>query len=137
MVKKKERVKRKVKTELKRVMNPQEDREILEELLAEELSEPEPMPAVAGDLEPGTIHHGLKVIWTYKKMCERFPIVSFVPEEHIPLTWNGVRVQAIANIEMHVPKPFYDMYIKHRRGVNLAKELPPGVKVEAGAGMLQ
>ena len=68
-------------------------------------------------------------------MLKRFPIVDFVPDETIPLTWNGVKVQAHSGIEMHVPKPFYDLYNRHKREL-LPKKAPFGVLVELGAGAL-
>lgn len=125
------RVKRKVKRNLALAMNPQDAKEIVAELAAEVETLPEQVERV-----PGATIDGNKVIWTYNAMCEKFPVVPFIPEETIPLTWNGVRVMAVNTVEMHVPKPFYDLYMKHRRGVNIKQALPAGITLEQGAGLL-
>lgn len=84
---------------------------------------------------PGKVVRGIKTAWTYKDMCEKFPIVDFVPRETIKVTWNGVMVQLYAGVEFHVPKPIYDLY--NRRLAELdRKPNIPGVIVEIGAGPL-
>lgn len=85
----------------------------------------------AGERMPGRRVKGQKTIWTYHDMVERFDIVDFTPEETIPLSWNGVKVQAYAGIEMHVPKPFYDLYNKHRREA-ASQKAPPGISILVG-----
>ena len=134
MPRKKERVKRKVIRDLKLAMNPQDAKEIVEELQEEAANIPEIPP----ERVPGATIHGMKVIWTYKDMVAKFPIVAFTPEENVPLTWNGVTVQAIVNQEMHVPKPFHDLYRKWRRGAPVKAELiGTGITIEPAAGMLE
>lgn len=89
----------------------------------------------SGERMPGKIVMGTKTAWTFRDMCERFPIVSFIPDETIPLTWQGVRVQALSGIEMHVPRPFYELYNRHKAELRPHKS-PPGIVVELGAGGL-
>lgn len=88
-----------------------------------------------GERVPGKVVKGIKTIWTYNDMCARFPIVDFIPDETLPIIWNGVKVQAISGIEMHVPKPFCDIY-KQRMARLRQKINIPGVVVELGAGAL-
>lgn len=86
---------------------------------------------------PGRTVRGIKTAWSYSDMVKRFPISSFVPEETIPLTWNGVTVQAYSGIEMHAPKPFYDLYREHRKRLGEgSKNLPDGFIIDLGAGAL-
>lgn len=89
----------------------------------------------SGERVPGKKVKGQKTPWTYKDMCERFEIVAFIPDETIPLNWNGVKVQAFSGIEMHVPKPFYELYNSHKAALRPQKA-PPGIVVELGAGAL-
>ena len=86
-----------------------------------------------GGRVPGRIVRGEKTSWTYQDMVKRFPIVSFIPDDTIPLTWNGVKVQAITGLEMHVPKPFYEIY-QRRKASMRPQKAPPGIIVELGAG---
>lgn len=110
------------------------DAQLLKEYLLKHVEEE------MGPRVPGKVVKGQKTIWTYGDMVERFPIVSFVPDETIPLTWNGVKVQAYSGIEMHVPKPFYDIYRQHKsEQMKSAKSLPDlGFEsiVQLGAGAL-
>lgn len=84
---------------------------------------------------PGKKVSGMKTAWTYRDMLERFQIISFIPDETLPLTWNGIKVQAIAGIEMHVPKPFFDIYTRHKLALR-PRPAPPGIEVDLGAGAL-
>ncbi len=85
--------------------------------------------------QPGKVIDGKKIPWTMKDMEARFPMVNFVPDETVPLTWNGVKVYAIAGIEIHAPKPFYDIW-NHRKAELMKSPNFPGIQVEAGAGAL-
>jgi len=70
-----------------------------------------------------------KVAWTVKDIRDlkdehgnqQFPDVTFIPERTIPLTWNGIRVQAIAGRELKVPKCFKDIY---DRSIRVSIEAP-------------
>ncbi len=88
-----------------------------------------------GERIPGKLVHGQKTIWTYKDCLDRYEVVSFIPEETIPLNFNGVKVQAFSGIEMHVPKCFKKVYDDHRKALR-PESPPPGVTVELGAGPL-
>ena len=112
MAQTKERVKRRVKQELKRARSPEVVREVLQEL--------ERVAAVAVTEKqegkvPGQTRAGTKTSYTYQDLCLMFPIVSFAPDETILLTFNGVAVQAFSGVEMHVPKCFQDVYRSHQR----------------------
>lgn len=96
--------------------------------------------------EPGSVINGEKVPTTYKYMVdhpEKYgPIVDFVPERTLPLFFNGVKVQAFAGLEMHVPKCFKDIY--DRSGRELSRPLGGHLKesgydslVALGAGALE
>ncbi len=106
-----QRVKRQIKRSLKLV--PKEE---LEKVVAEVVAEAdEAIDSIPEGAKPGDVINGYKVAWTWSEMLKQFPIVTFTPEETIPLTWNGVKVQALAQIEMHVPQPFKMIYDQHRR----------------------
>jgi hypothetical protein len=113
MSKRAERAKRNIKRSLKLV--PKEELErVVEEVNSEADDE---LDIVPEGKRPGDVVNGYKVPWTYEVMVKEFPIVTFTPEETIPLTWNGVKVQAYAQIEMHVPEPFKMIYDNHRREI--------------------
>ena len=136
------RAKKSIKRTLQRV--PVADvKEVLE--AAEQAVEERVEKEVVVERRPGMIIDGEKIPYTYKWMCDNFEIVSFIPEETIPLCWNGVRVQALTNIEMHVPKPFKEIYDNSRRERGRA---PAAIKkefedrgyksmVDTGAGALE
>jgi hypothetical protein len=46
--------------------------------------------------------------------ASQFPTVTFTPEETVPLTFNGVTVQAHAGVPMTVQKCFKEIYDKKR-----------------------
>ena len=106
------RTKRKVKATIRKVIDPQETKDLLEELVeeAEQKIEEKPTGRV-----PGLTIGSTKTIYTYQDLEKMFPYVSFRPEETIPLTFQGVKVQCFAGFEMHVPKCFKDIYDNHRR----------------------
>ena len=72
-----------------------------------------------GERIPGMVIDGEKVPYDYKYLVnhpEKFgPVIAFIPEVTVPLSFNGVRVQAISGVEMHVPKVFRDIYDNSRR----------------------
>jgi len=128
-----ERVKRSVKRSLKLV--PKEE---LEKVVEEVVSETdEALEVIPEGAKPGDVVNGFKVAWTYDQMLKNFPIVTFTPEETVPLTWNGVKVQALAMVEMHVPEPFKEIYDRHRREINkrLTLNNREGLITEIGIGL--
>ena len=132
----KERVKRRVKKALKRTVSPEVAQDILEELAdtAEDSLIDEEGALVR---MPGKVVGGTKTTWTYQDLVKMFPIVTFLPDETILLTFNGVSVQAIANLEMHVPKCFLDIFQRHKRELQSSgKALPErGYISEIGLGL--
>ena len=87
---------------------------------------------------PGQVVHGLKTPWTYGDVDRAFPPCTIMPEETIPVTYNGVRYQLLSGVEMTVPTIIRDIYFEHRRRTRDAgKSLKGmGIMVEAGAGGL-
>lgn len=85
---------------------------------------------------PGTIHDGwigntrvngfTKREWTEadlrKERDAAGKLVTFIPHETLPVFWNGLMRQFIADEEVTVEKAFYDVYQEHRRAGKLAKE---------------
>lgn len=89
--------------------------------------------AKAQGLPPGTVvGEGIaqqSIPWTEKdvidlvKDADGNPIwVTLVPSETIPLFFNGVRCQLIADQEVTIPKAFYDLYMESRRARRLAEQ---------------
>ena len=94
------------------------------------------------DNRPGKIIDGKKTIFTYQDLCNMFDIVSFTPERTVPLTFNGVKVQAYAGIEMHVPQCFKEIYDQSGRelrnaGKRLAENRGYTDTIALGAGALE
>ncbi len=114
-------VKKSLRRTLRRVPNPAEAKELLEDLTQEAEKKVEEAPE---GRVPGLAIGDTKTSWTYNDCVEKFPIVTFTPEETIPLIFNGVRVQAIEGYEMHVPKCFYTIYQQHRAMLRKPKTLP-------------
>ena len=112
----KERVKRTISRELKHV-SPSEAQEIVTELKPELKAKAKSQPV---ERVPGLTIAGSKTTYTYRDLCEMFPIVSFIPEETIPLTFQGVSVQAIEGLEMHVPECYKRIYDNHRKALREA-----------------
>lgn len=117
------RVKRKVERALKTIPNAQEAVAVVDEIVdkAEERVEQEPEQRV-----PGLAVGDTKTSYTYQDLCSMFPIVSFIPEETIPLTYNGVRVQALQGVEIHVPQCFKRLYDQHRRELRRKPSISDG-----------
>ena len=137
MAQTKERVKRKVKQDLRRARDPA----IAEEILTE-LQEVAPI-AVAEKPKgkiPGLTVAGSKASYTYQDLVKMFPISTFTPEETLLLTFQGVAVQALSGIEMHVPKCFQDVYRSHQKVIrDSLKDLKAeglGLDIAPGAGAL-
>jgi len=101
------RVKKSVKRDLTRIIAPKEAVEVIKEIKEELETKVEETPK---GRVPGLTVGGTKTTYTYQDLVNIFPIVSFIPEETVPLTYQGVRVQAYYGVEMHVPKCFKDVY---------------------------
>ena len=64
---------------------------------------------------PGKVIRGVKTSWTRNDVDRLFPPVTILPEETIPVTYNGVQYQLIADREMVVPSIIRDIYLEYRR----------------------
>uniref|UniRef100_A0A6M3IHM4 Uncharacterized protein n=1 Tax=viral metagenome TaxID=1070528 RepID=A0A6M3IHM4_9ZZZZ len=148
MAKSKERVKRLIKKDVKRAMTTKEGAEAVAEVSREMSLEPGESPAITAAMAgvapgtivriPGSIKGDTKVIYTEEDLLRMFPLVTFTPEETLPLTFQGIRVQALAGVEFTVPKCFKDIYDRSRRPKTaMKKELADmGIKIDEGAGAL-
>ena len=104
--------KRSIRRDIKRIPTPTEAVVVLDELRAEAEHK---AYTLTTDKVPGMVIGGTKTTYTYQDLVRMFPIATFTPEETIPLTFQGVTVQAIAGYEMHVPECFKKIYENHRR----------------------
>jgi hypothetical protein len=73
---------------------------------------------------PGQVVGGLKTSWTRKDIETRFPIVEFLSEENIVITWNGVPYQLLQGATHYLPSVIRDAYLNHRRELRTSKTLP-------------
>ena len=128
------RIKRRIKQDLRRAKTPMAAKEVLDELVEETEVKIEAEPE---GRKPGLTRGSSKTTYTYPDLCDMFPTVSFTPEETIPLTFQGVKVQAYDGIEMHVPRCFKTIYDHHRKELKQMKEtlLEAGL-LDLGAGGL-
>ncbi len=106
------RVKRKVERDLKRVRTPEEAMEIAERAseVARQRVLDEPETRV-----PGLTIAGAKTSWTKRDLEEKFPLVTWTPEETIPLCFNGVHYQAFMGFEWVTPSCIKSIYDNHRK----------------------
>lgn len=58
--------------------------------------------------------------WSWKDVME-MERERFVPAESIPITYNGLTLYLVADEQVEVPKPFYDIYMEHRRAIKQAQ----------------
>jgi len=84
---------------------------------------------------PGRVINGQKVTWTFRDM-EQFKKVTFIPEETVPVTFNGLTYNLIADYEVTVPEPIFNIYREYRRKSRRTGIPRPGIKFEPGAGTL-
>jgi len=87
-----------------------------------------------------------KVPFTLKWFQEHHPMVEVIPEENVPITINGVRIDFRLDQKITVPAPFKAEYERYRSAIRRAgrsgfragSTLPEGVVgVIPGAGGLQ
>lgn len=78
------------------------------------------------DDPPGTIYNrgtlGMtkkRWQWSDLKDAER---VRLTPTETIPITYQGLTMVLQADMDMEIPKPFYDVYMERRRGMETARQ---------------
>jgi len=128
-------IKKQVRRSLSKVQSADEAQAIAEELTDEFKQVVETTPE---EIKPGMTLNGNKVPFTYKYLCEIFPIVSFIPDMNIKFTYQGVPVQLYAGIECHIPKIYKDLYDRPRAINNDTNKTlrEMGITPELGAGSL-
>jgi len=108
----KRRVKKQVTRQLKSV-SPAEAARIADELKAEAEKVVEAQPT---ERVPGSTVQGVKVTYNMSDLKEIYGLCSFTPMETLPLNCQGVRLQAIAGVELvDVPICFKTIYENHMR----------------------
>lgn len=122
--------KSKFKEEVKKAMEEVAE-EVIEEVASESMQ----------DKPPGTIvdrgkPSARKVPWTRGYLKTAFPQVTFVPEETIPITVQGITFQLIADQEVTVPSVVRGIYDDHRKAMRRHPVIP-GVNVNLGYGGLE
>ena len=71
--------------------------------------------AESGERVPGGTIRGSKIPWTRGDVERKFPKVTFVSEETIPVTFNGITYQLREGEEMTVPSCIQVIYNDHRK----------------------
>ena len=74
--------------------------EVIDEAVEEEVAE----------RRPGMKIRGQKIPWSRRDVEEAFPPVTFIPDETIRVTWNGIVYQLIADQEVTVPSCIKTVY---------------------------
>ncbi len=108
-------------------------RELVQKLVDEVTDEVES----EGERIPGKVVRGHKTVTTDADLVKAHGVVTFTPEETIPITVNGVRYQCFADYEMTVPKNIKQIYDEHRkRQRNIGAGLVAlGIKKEGEGGL--
>jgi|GEM_PF-4803148 len=80
---------------------------------------------MGGDMKPGEVKARGTLAertreWTERDLAE-FEYVTFIPRETIPITWNGITIQLGDDVECRIPKPFYNIYLEHRKAQKQAE----------------
>ena len=115
-----ELAKRKVARSLKGV-DPEEAQQIAEDLAQAKETEIEDRQ----ERYAGQVVGKFKVPFTLKDLEDKYPLVTFTPEETIRFTLNGVVRQFIAGYECTVPECFKILYDRRKQQmVRRGKQLP-------------
>lgn len=80
---------------------------VIERAIEEELKNQERIP--------GRVVNGQKTPFTDADLVAIHGITTFIPEETVMVSCNGVRYQLFADREMTVPKNIYNQYTEYRR----------------------
>lgn len=112
-----------------------EAKQVIEEFVEQTIKEKEEAQA---ERVPGMTLHGVKTSWRRSDVDKAFPICSFIPDETIPVTYNGVRYQLLSGIECLVPTIIRDIYNDRRRRIRETDKLlkSSNVFIERGVGGL-
>lgn len=70
--------------------------------------------AEIGERRPGKIVKGRKIAHTRADIDNIYPKVTFIPEENIPVTIQGVTYWLFADQEVTVPSEVKNIYDRHR-----------------------
>ena len=101
-----------------------------------------------GDKPPGTIvdlhkPNARKIPYTRAWLEKNYPMVSFIPDETVPVNWNGIKYQLISGEEINVPLPIKGIYddtrrLQSRMGRNrFVTQTGDVISVSPGAGALE
>lgn len=77
---------------------------------------------------PGTLYNQgslaqMKKPWTWADLSsDKVPWVRFVPTETIAVTYQGLKVQLIADVEFYGPDIFHKIYLEHRQSLRTAHQ---------------
>lgn len=71
--------------------------------------------AESGERKPGVTIRGSKVPWTRGDVERAFPKVTFVPEESLPVTFNGITYRLTEGEDNTVPSCIKVIYDDHRK----------------------
>ncbi len=76
-----------------------------------------------------------KVPWTMKEIEKVFPVVEYVPDETMPVTWNGVKIQCFAGVSQLMPSCFRDVMENRKRKMRRVNENVRnlGITIQSGA----
>ncbi len=72
------------------------------------------------DRIPGKVIRGVKTPWTVKDMDKAYGIVTFTPDETIPITVSGIKFQLFDGMEITCPgivKVVYDDYRRRTKRI--------------------
>jgi hypothetical protein len=79
-----------------------------------------------GDARPGQVIGKGTLLervreWTWKDVAQQRR-VKFIPAETIPITYNGLTIQLVQDVECEVPEGFYNIYREHREAIRQAQQ---------------
>lgn len=77
-----------------------------------------------GDLQPGQVKNRNTAAersrdWSLRDL-DQLEKVRFIPNENIPVTFNGITAYLQADVEVELPYPFYDIYRDHKKAMRQA-----------------
>lgn len=88
------------------------------------------------DRVPGKVIRGVKTPWTVKDMDKVYGVITFTPEETIPVTVSGIKFQLFDGVEITCPaivKATYDDYRRKTRRIGHDLASRGIVKIGGGA----
>jgi hypothetical protein len=132
----KEKARRQVKQALRKV-TPEDIDNILKEQEEIVTQQKETKKDEPGSTRPDSM---TKVPWTWRALCDKYPIVEIFPQETEKFNYCGIDVQLIAGAVHYVPEPFKSEYLRklsdRRRKPDVKNAQGFETIVELGAGPL-